>query len=171
MQKTINKKGLNYVIFMVSLLIIFLVSLLTGYIIGFRYNGTPSMDKGWYLIEKNKRPAVGQVAIFCPPLNGKKLKFLPVGGCEDGTAPHIKRLVAGPGDLVQVKPEAVYVNGVKLKGSKPIIRIDLPRIYGNYKLGKNQFWGYGEGLPEKSFDSRYYGIISGDTIKVLRYLN
>lgn len=129
MRKKFDKSSLRFFKITASVAFILLALLITIKLIGFRYNLTPSMQTGLYLIQKDQVPMTGRIGFYCPPLEGKAPKFLIPGDCENGNAPQIKRIVAGPGDIVEVKPEAVFINGIELKGSKPVVRVDLPRIY------------------------------------------
>ena len=88
------------------------------------------------------------------------------GGCPNGAAPFLKTVAAVAGDLVVVGDAGVMVNGVMLPHSRPALQsfsdpsIKLPVLRGRFQLSKGQFWAYGSGDSEHSFDSRYFGPVN-----------
>ena len=132
---------------------------------GFRYNITASMPLGFYRIV-DQAPRVGSIVVFCPPVD-HRFTFMPAGSCPHGEAPYMKEVVAGPGDVVVVTKEAVTINGKALVSSASIQRPGLPHTFGVRRLGDGELWVYGSGAPENSFDSRYFGVVQRQTVRVV----
>src|SRR5674476_251288 len=132
---------------------------------GIRYNVTASMPVGFYCII-DQAPKIGSIIVFCPPVD-HRFEFMPAGSCPHGEAPYMKEVVAGLGDLVTVTKEAVTINGKPLASSASIQRPELPHALGVRRLGVGQLWVYGSGSPENSFDSRYFGPMQQETVRVV----
>ena len=135
---------------------------------GLMYNATPSEATGFYWLRAIPAAGVkaGDRVSFCPPVRQADYPFLEHGACPGGTAPFFKTVVGVPGDRVLVTPAGVMVNGRVLPGSASMQRsvrfgVNLPHAYGAWHLGVGQYWLYGAGLPQYSFDSRYWGVLRG----------
>ncbi|WP_070489540.1 signal peptidase I, partial [Lactobacillus sp. HMSC08B12] len=98
---------------------------------------------------------------------------------DQANAMYIKRVIGLPGDTVQSKNDALYINGKKT--AQPYLNNKYKkadRLAGvNYtsnfkiKLKKNQYWVMGD-HRDVSKDSRYFGPIKRSKIlskAVLRY--
>jgi conjugative transfer signal peptidase TraF len=89
--------------------------------------------------------------------------YLGPGPCEGGVQPVLKPVVALAGDVVEVRLEAVAVNGQRLSGSSSS-RVDsrgraLPHVpWGQYVVGADELWLVSTRVPN-SWDSRYLGPI------------
>jgi signal peptidase I len=104
-------------------------------------------------------PEAGDIVTFIDP--------------EDSSTTLIKRIIATPGQTVEVKDGAVYVDGEKLdepytlnRPSEVIERyasnLDGPVTYP-YTLGEDEYWVMGDNRTN-SLDSRYFGPITRDSI-------
>lgn len=141
---------------------------------GYRINSTPSEPVGiWHLVPVTSpmQPVrVGEYISFCAPT--PDYSFLDPGNCDDGVAPFLKRVVGVPGDLVKETAAGVKIDGHHLPQSKPLLRavgypVALPQWRGQIRLKPHQYWVYGSGWPRLSYDSRYYGPVSGSRISAI----
>ena len=105
-----------------------------------------------------RNPHRGQIIIFKPPF--------------DPTQPdYVKRVIGLPGDTVDVKDGAVWINGKKLDENYTLGRTEAPRAdqlmtqYGGlpYKIPDNCYWAMGDNR-ENSQDSRYWGCVPRNDI-------
>lgn len=103
---------------------------------------------------KLREPARGEIVVFHAP---------PAAHCPEGTGcDFIKRILGVPGDTVEVKENAVWVNGEKLP--EPYIPADYPIAPGNATkdqsvyLGPDEYFVSGDNRPYSS-DSRSWGAI------------
>jgi len=138
--------------------------------VGIRINWTSSEPLGVYWIRPVLEPLrIGQMIEFCPPV--RRYSFMLRGECPGGTDPFFKEIVGVPGDLITVTESGVTVNGVMLPNSRPRRHalsdpsITLPVLRGTFRLGPSQYWTYGSGLSAASFDSRYWGPASIDSVR------
>ena len=138
---------------------------------GLTYNNSPSEPEGFYWLKPVQAGQIhrGDKVSFCPPVKRADYPFLQRGFCPGGIAPFFKTVVGVPGDVVDVSARKVSINGHTLANSASMQRsvhlsIALPHAYGTWKLGVGQYWVYGSGLPKYSFDSRYWGRLSGKSV-------
>ena len=105
-----------------------------------------------------RNPHRQQIIIFKPPF--------------DPTQPdYVKRVIGLPGDTVDVKDGAVWINGKKLEENYTLGRTEAPRAdqlmtqYGSlpYKIPDNCYWAMGDNR-ENSQDSRYWGCVPRNDI-------
>ena len=99
-----------------------------------------------------------QIIIFKPPF--------------DPTQPdYVKRVIGLPGETVDVKDGAVWINGKKLEENYTLGRTEAPRAdqlmtqYGSlpYKIPDKCYWAMGDNR-ENSQDSRYWGCVPRNDI-------
>ncbi len=140
---------------------------------GWRINLTESEPLGIYhLVPVHGEVERGALVEFCPPpsVTPTAFPFYMRGVCPGGGMPMFKRVVGVPGDRVHVDMIGVSINGRKLPfsqqmpGSIKFPWVHLPHQLGDFVLGRNEYWIYGNGarpeLAVQSFDSRYWGSIN-----------
>jgi conjugative transfer signal peptidase TraF len=138
---------------------------------GIVYNNSPSEPIGIYWLNTVRHGVIlrGDRISFCPPVRQTNFPFLERGDCAGGTTPFIKTIVGIPGDVIDVSVAGVHVNGQLLADSASmrhsISGIALPHAYGVFRLRPGEFWTYGSGMPKYSFDSRYWGVVTGSMIR------
>jgi signal peptidase I len=99
-------------------------------------------------------PQRGDVIVFHPPIS------------SDGSEYYVKRIIAVPGDTIQLTATAVIVDGKKL--SEPYINtlqgdIENPNVVPTRTLQKDQYWVMGDNR-DNSQDSRFFGPIARSAI-------
>jgi signal peptidase I len=75
-----------------------------------------------------REPKAGEVVVFQPPNNGR--------------ADYIKRIIAGPGDIVEIKSGVVYVNGSPL--DEPYIKAEPGYTYSPEEIPENSYFVLGD---------------------------
>lgn len=132
----------------------------------FKINFTQSLPRGLYAIHSAAPIVVGDIIAVCPPTSlapwGLSRGYLIAGPCPEGAAPFLKIVAATNGDLVDVRPDAVVVNGHTLPNSARerfdhqgrLLNVGALR---RYRLTRGQFWLYSP-VPH-SWDSRYLGPV------------
>jgi conjugative transfer signal peptidase TraF len=109
----------------------------------------------------------GRLVEFCPaePFASMALTrgYRTPGACADGGAPLLKPQVAGTGDVVNVLPDGLDVNGVRLPNTAPMDADSEGRVlthwpFGRYTVSANMLW-VASSYNSRSFDSRYFGPV------------
>src|SRR3989441_10314331 len=98
--------------------------LASGLVLGLRsvvrLNVSPSAPLGLYRMV-DEPVARGVLVVACAPPDAARLArergYLAAGSCPGGTRPILKRLGAVPGDLVDLEPDGISVNGARLPHS------------------------------------------------------
>ncbi|PIR65186.1 MAG: signal peptidase I [Candidatus Pacebacteria bacterium CG10_big_fil_rev_8_21_14_0_10_36_11] len=124
----------------------------------------PNFQNGEYVLTdkisyKIGNPKRGDIVVFHAP---------EAAHCAQGTGcDFIKRILAVPGDTLEVKNNAIYVNGKQLP--EPYIPADFKVLPGNYTkngpvvMGPNNYFASGDNRPYSS-DSRTWGPITKQDI-------
>lgn len=112
----------------------------------------PSLHDGQYLIASKvtywlHSPERGDVIVLEPPN-------------RSGDVPYIKRVIGLPGDLVEVREQRVWVNGIAL--NEPYIN-EPPNYPGNWVVGESEYFVLGDNRNNSS-DSHSWGMLSADSI-------
>lgn len=124
----------------------------------------PTFNSGDYLLTNKISyrmgdPQRGDVVVFHAP---------PEANCPEGTGcDFIKRVLAVPGDTLEVKNNGIYVNGAQLP--EPYIPADFETQAGKFTLngmvimGPNEYFTVGDNRPYSS-DSRVWGPVDKSEI-------
>lgn len=124
----------------------------------------PNFQSGDYLLTdkvtfRMRNPQRGEIIVFHAP---------PAANCAKGTGcDFIKRVLAVPGERVEVKNNGIYINGTKLK--ETYIPANFQTLAGKFTknrvitLGANEYMAMGDNRPYSS-DSRSWGPITKDAI-------
>lgn len=130
-------------------------------------NASSSMPVGLYELSPVERPIErGDTVVICTPKDfaelGARRGYLEAGPCVADTAPLLKLVAAVAGDVVELRPDSIAVNGHCLGSSVTFERDGsgraLPQVARrSYTLGPHQIWLWAP--AERSFDSRYFGAL------------
>jgi conjugative transfer signal peptidase TraF len=142
-----------------------------GHLLHLRINTTPSMPEGlWQVLPVNvNKLNRGDIVLICPPKTqlfemAYQRGYISRGNCPSGYEPLLKRIIALPGDSVQVSESGLSVNGQSIPNSRPIKRDvygkPLPQLaYGTYSIYQGSMWVLANTNPA-SFDGRYWGTLT-----------
>ncbi len=109
----------------------------------------------------------GELVAACLPIGAAKLGlargYLRVGDCPGGAEPVDKIVGALPGDLLDIKPGWVSVNGIRFPDSATASRDSAGRAlahvaWSKRRVAPGQVWLFGFNDP-RSWDSRYFGPV------------
>jgi len=144
------------------------LSLLFGQ--GFRFNLTPSMPKGIYRLAEGQRIERGDLVSLCLSGSFSSLAlergYLRPGSCPDGSAPLLKVVAGLPGDVVDLGPDGIRINGQLQPGSQAqaFDREHRPMpVARDLAPGRIVPEGAALVLSDKhsgGFDGRYFGLVS-----------
>lgn len=145
-------------------------------VIGLRFNLTPSMPTGIYVLEPaEEKPQRGDMVTFCLESDNpftalaRERDYIGTGTCPSGLKPLLKVLAGLPGDLVEVSPDGIALNGSFLSGSArpdcdsqgrpvpPTLLKDGPIPEGLALVVSQQHSG--------SIDSRHFGLVPYDSLQ------
>jgi conjugative transfer signal peptidase TraF len=135
--------------------------------LGLHVNLSESAPRGLYRTVAGE-PTRGAWVVACVSLQSAELAhargYLGPGPCAGGVQPVLKRVVAIAGDVVEIGPEAVTVNGQRLPDSSTAASDSLGRdlqhvAWGRHVVGLDELWLVSTRVPN-SWDSRYLGPIS-----------
>jgi signal peptidase I len=90
----------------------------------------------------------------------------PNTGGQYMTCDFVKRVIAVPGDTIQIKPNSVIVDGVTLHEPYVVVppgEDENQATSGAQKLGTNEYWVMGDNRVNSS-DSRYFGAVPRNDI-------
>ena len=134
---------------------------------GLHVNLSASAPRGLYRMVAGS-PTRGAWVVACVSPQSAALararSYLGPGPCAGGVQPVLKPVVAVAGDVVEIGPEAVTVNGQRLPGSSTATRDSLGRelphvAWGRHVVGLDELWLVSTRVPN-SWDSRHLGPIS-----------
>lgn len=134
-----------------------------------------SAPRGVYWVAPGE-PTRGSRVRVCLPETlarlGRARGYLEAGTCPGGAGAVGKRIVALPGDRVELAGASVLVNGRTLAGVRRLTRDSAGRFIpavaeGSYRVAPGTAWLVSESHP-RSWDSRYYGAVAlGEETSVL----
>jgi len=136
------------------------LAMLSAGVLGFSYvaeirpNITRSLATPAFVMSEYVSPKKGRVAAFTPPQG------------FDPSLPFVKRIAGAPGDLVEVKGDEVFVDGVRIGKAMTATRGGDPlQIIPEGVISPNHYFMAGE--TASSLDSRYafVGYIHRDRIQ------
>ena len=137
---------------------------------GVRVNASASLPIGLY---RTTSDIAARLVEFCPSEPYANLSanraYRGKGNCPDGAEPLMKPIVAVPGDVVEVSPQGVAVNGRFLQNSAPRAFDTKNGIlqhwpFGAYRVSPGTAWVISS-FNARSFDSRYFGPIPTGAIR------
>lgn len=135
-----------------------------------------STPAGIYQMRPASRLSRGELVAACLPLNIASfaisrgyLAVSPLSDCSEHAAPIGKRVLALPGDEVEVAPASIAINGQRFANSATASRDsrgrNLPHMpAGEYRVPPGSIWLFGFN-DSRSFDSRYYGPVPLSSIQ------
>jgi conjugative transfer signal peptidase TraF len=137
---------------------------------GIRINHTPSLPIGIWIVEPAREALRrGQVVSFCLADQhivqlARDRGYLGRGSCPGGHEPLLKRVYGVPGDRVRLDAAGVTVNGIRLRGTSPLVSDGAGRRlasarFRTWVLAADEVWVGSRAAPS-SFDSRYFGPVS-----------
>jgi conjugative transfer signal peptidase TraF len=109
----------------------------------------------------------GDLVLACLPTEvaqtGLTRGYLTEGDCPAGAEPIAKVIGAMPGDVVELEPGWVAVNGMKFTNSQTASRDSAGRLLthvlsGAYRVGTGEVWLFGFN-NRRSWDARYFGPV------------
>ena len=144
--------------------------------LGLRVNLSPSAPRGLYRAVAGTPTRGAWVAACVSPeaaALGRARGYLGAGSCVGGVQPVIKPVVALAGDVVELGPEAVIVNGQSLPGSSSAdvdsLGLTLAHaVWGRHVVGIDEFWLVSTRVPN-SWDSRYLGPFSRSQVRAVAW--
>jgi conjugative transfer signal peptidase TraF len=159
----------------VRTIVITAVSVITGSFLacgflGVRFNSSPSMPVGLYVVTGDEH---ANLVEFCPrePFASFSIArgYRDSGVCVDGAAPLLKPVVAVAGDVVELSNRGISVNGKLLPNTAPLPRDSKGRpleawAFGRYAVASGTVWVASSYHP-RSFDSRYFGPVPTSAIR------
>jgi len=159
----VRKLGITVAVLVIGIFLTF------GFL-GIRFNSSPSLPVGLYIITSDEH---ANLVEFCP---GEPFASLSIargyrdqGVCADGAAPLLKPIVAGGGDVVDLSDRGISVNGRLLRNTVPLLKDSKgrelqPWHFGHYAVASGAIWVASSYHP-RSFDSRYFGPVSTSAIR------
>lgn len=136
------------------------------YALGFRIVLTRSVPRGLYRAVDMPLQRGALVAFCLSPTLGAFAAargYVAWGTCPGGAQPVVKRIGAIAGDTVELRPDAILVNGAPLPNSATLACDSRGRTLpqfprGRYQVEAGDFWLLSIHSPA-SWDSRYFGPI------------
>jgi conjugative transfer signal peptidase TraF len=138
---------------------------------GLRLNDSPSMPTGLYIRASAESGA--SLVVFCPAEPFAQLSvergYRSRGNCPDGAEPLAKPIAARPGEVVELSPRGIAVNGRTLPNTAPLVTDTAGRPlshwpFGRYVVAPGTVWVASSYTP-RSFDSRYFGPVDASQVR------
>ena len=140
---------------------------------GLRYNATPSLPIGFYRLIAGGNIGRGTLVLACPENSSVhrtagERGYLRYGlGCPSRYTPFLKRLMAVPGDKVEINREGIVINGIPIKNTRRLDEdsvgrpMPMPPRSGTVEDGRLWLLSSNPG----SYDSRYFGSVPVGTVQ------
>jgi len=137
---------------LLAVILFLVINTLTGRYQVHGQSMTPSLYDGQYLIASKVTywlhpPERGDIIVLDPPNQQSEI-------------PYIKRVIGLPGDVVEVRDQRVWVNGIAL--NEPYIN-EPPYYSGNWVVAEEQYLVLGDNRNNSS-DSHAWGLLSREQI-------
>ena len=141
----------------------------TAHAYGLRLNVSPSVPRGVYRTVTTPAARDTLVAVCLPADLARERGYLGSGDCPGGVQAAIKRVVAVPGDVVEVEPSRVRVNGRSVPDSATAGHDSRGRVLAHMPWGRHvvvagEVWLLGTHDP-RSWDSRYFGALNAAQVR------
>jgi conjugative transfer signal peptidase TraF len=142
--------------------------------LGIHINLSASAPRGLYRATVDT-PLRGMWVALCVSTDaaavGLARGYLRPGPCPGGAQPILKPVVAVSGDVVDLSPHGVAVNGTSLPESESASIDSSGRplahaMWGRYVVGADQLWLVSTRVPN-SWDSRYLGPFSMSQVRAI----
>jgi conjugative transfer signal peptidase TraF len=139
--------------------------------LGIRVNLTNSVPIGLYVISNTPE---ARLVEFCPPepfgtlSRERGYRERSRFGCPDGASPLLKPVVATTGDVVDVSPGGIEVNGKLIPHTAALHTDSVGRPMtawpiGTYDVRRGSIW-VASSFNTHSFDSRYFGPVPAASV-------
>jgi conjugative transfer signal peptidase TraF len=147
-----------------------LMTLILAGAAGIRINASPSLPVGLYVTSASPE---ADLVEFCPAEPYASFAtargYRSAGSCPDGASPLMKPLVASAGDLVDLLPKGISVNGRLVANTQPRSQDSSGRLlaawpFGTYRVKPGTAW-VASSYHSRSYDSRYFGPIQTSAIR------
>lgn len=154
-------------------LVVFLLTILSGWSFNLTVNLTSSLPPGIYQIEPGRHITYGDIVQACPNIHenqktARERGYLRYGICPGWFAPLLKRAAALPGDYVELTDGYIAVNGNKIPQTARLTTDSqgrkLPTPYFNGAVPSKEIWLLSND-SEYSYDARYFGAISLENVR------
>lgn len=138
-----------------------------GPVIPVGINWSSSAPLGLYSTHKPSAIAKDDLVVVCLgralASTGRARGYLPAGSCPGGTSPILKQVISTAGDEIELRSDAILVNGHVVHRAparsadshgRPLAHTPL----GRRLVGGGEIWVLGV-CRERSWDSRYFGAL------------
>lgn len=145
---------------------------------GFRFNATASMPRGIYqLVVGTASFQHGDLVSLCLDVEpfatlARDRDYLRPGSCPDGLQPLLKVVAGLPGDILEIDPDGIRINGRLQPGTRIAVADSHARPMPESLLAAGTI---PEGMAlvlsgehPGSFDGRYFGLVPLASLKRVR---
>lgn len=164
-KQTIQNRLLNYILFIVLLIII--LNVIFSF---FTINYSNSFPVGLYFNRNFEKIERNKLYIFCPKYD-EKMQFAEQNGFWGSidkscgkTPKYLKKALGLPKDKIIITNEGVYINDRLIPNTKLILKEQAYNKNKEFVLKDNEYFMLSD-YNTYSYDSRYFGIIKKSQIK------
>jgi conjugative transfer signal peptidase TraF len=154
--------------FFAALSLIFSLGICLAIESGYKIILSPSVPMGLWHVSKLTRPLRrGDFVWFCPPdtplfRQARERGYLQSGDCPGNYLHLMKPVAAIAGDVVEILPDGIRINGEEQPNSRSMTQDTLGRLMksqlGHFTIQPSRAWLLSSFHPY-SYDSRYFGAI------------